>query len=437
MRISKILFFPFFKLAGEVKVFNTYPRDMRTLLITNMIYAFVLPVIDIFAGAYIMRNSSDPSMVAFYQLTVYTGIPFTFMINGFLLNKIRISHLYSFGMLLSGVSLLAMMLLEQISFAGVGIAGFLMGSSFGFFWANRDYLALNTTNDNTRNYYYGVETFFYTLTYIVVPFFIGVFIVRTETSNWFGGNANTAYKIVTACVFLLTIISSIVIHQEKFKNPRQKKFIFWKFDKLWRKMLFLASLKGTAQGYLVTAPAILIMTLVGDENELGSIQSVCGIITAIVLYVLGRVSKPEHRIYIFSIGLLIFATGALVNTLLFSAVGVIIFMLCKILFQPLHDLAYFPIQLKVIDALSKKEDRNEFAYIFNHEFGLYVGRAFGLVLFILLYRYVTPVVALKYALLIIALIQLASIPVAKRIIKSVSEMVLLSIPVPAKQDLPK
>src|SRR4030042_1006537 len=134
MGILKILFFPFFKLAGEVKVFNTYPRDMCTLLITNMIYAFVLPVIDIFAGAYIMRNSSDPSMVAFYQLTVYTGIPFTFMINGFLLNKIRISHLYSFGMLLSGVSLLAMMLLEQISFAGVGMAGFLMGSSFGFFW---------------------------------------------------------------------------------------------------------------------------------------------------------------------------------------------------------------------------------------------------------------------------------------------------------------
>ena len=63
---------------------------------TNMIYAFVLPVIDIFAGAYIMRNSADPSMVAFYQLTVYTGIPFTFMINGFLLNRVKIAHLYSF-----------------------------------------------------------------------------------------------------------------------------------------------------------------------------------------------------------------------------------------------------------------------------------------------------------------------------------------------------
>ena len=56
MSLRNILLYPFTKLSGEVKVFNTYPADMRTLLITNMIYAFVLPVIDIFAGAYIMFN---------------------------------------------------------------------------------------------------------------------------------------------------------------------------------------------------------------------------------------------------------------------------------------------------------------------------------------------------------------------------------------------
>lgn len=422
MSVKNILLFPILRLAGEVKVFNSFPHPMRILLITNMIYAFVLPIIDIFVGAYIMRNSRDPSMVAFYQLTVYTGIPFTFLINGFLLNKIKIAHLYSFGMLLSGVSLLAMMQLREISFAGVGIAGFLMGSSFGFFWANRDFLALNTTNDNTRNYYYGVETFFYTLTYIIIPFFIGLFIVRTETANWFGGDANNAYKIVTVAVFLLTIISTIAVQQGKFKNPVQKKFIYWRFDRLWRKLLLLASLKGIGQGYLVTAPAILIMTLVGDEGALGTIQSICGIITALMLYVLGRISKPKHRILIFSVGLLIFATGAIVNSILFSAAGVIVFMLTKILFQPLHDLGYFPIQLRVIDVLSKKEGRSEFAYIFNHEFGLYIGRAFGLVLFIVLHTYISETFALKYALLTIALIQLISIPVARNIIKSYKDL---------------
>ncbi len=148
------------KPVREFAFFKEQPKAMRVLLSTNMIYAFVLPVIEIFVGAYIMRSSDDPKIVALYQLTVYTGIPFTFLVNGYLLRWFRISNLYSFGMLLSGISMFLMMGLETLSFTGVGAAGFLMGASFGFFWANRDYLALGTTKDQNRNYYYGLRDVF-------------------------------------------------------------------------------------------------------------------------------------------------------------------------------------------------------------------------------------------------------------------------------------
>jgi YQGE family putative transporter len=400
----------------EYNFFLSMPRDMRVLLITNIIYAFVLPVIDLFVGAYIMRSSNDPMLVAIYQLSVYTGIPLTFLINGFLLNKIKIAHLYSFGMLLSGISMVFMMTLGEINITGVAFVGLIMGASFGFFWANRDFLALNTTNDSNRNYYYGLETFFYTITTIIVPFIIGWFLISSANWRWIGSIVN-AYKVVTIIVFVLTILSSIIIHSEKFKNPKQKKFVFFRFNKLWRKMLLLSSLKGMAQGYLVTAPAILIMRLVGDEGSLGNIQSLSGILSAIVLYILGRVSKPKDRIYIFSAGIVIFFIGTLVNGLIFSALGVIVFMVCMVLFRPLHDIAYFPIQMKVIDALSFKENRNQFAYIFNHEFGLYIGRFLGLILFVILIYYVSESFALKYSLIIIAISQLLSIPVAKKLIE--------------------
>lgn len=394
------------------------PRDMRLVLITNMIYAFVIPIIDIFVGAYIMRSSNDPSMVAVYQLCVYTGIPFAFLINGFLLNKINISHLYSFGMLLSGVSMIFMMTLSNINMLGVSITGFIMGGSFGFFWANRDFLTLDTTNDSNRNYYYGVETFFYTIAFIIVPAVVGWFIVKSTSLDWFGGSIQASYKVVTAAVLLLTILSSIVIHLHKFRNPAEKKFLYWRFDRLWKKMLRLASLKGMVQGYLVTAPAILILTLVGDEAALGTIQSVSGILTAFLLYILGRTTQPKHRIYIFAAGMIVFLVGALTNMILFSAIGVIVFVLCKVLFMPLHDIAYFPIQMKVIDILSVKENRSKYAYIFNHEFGLYLGRFFGLVLFIVLAMYVSKEFALRYSLVIVALIQMLAIPLAKNIMKN-------------------
>ena len=405
------------KLIKEVNFFSSHPKGMRILLLTNLIYGLVGPIIELFIGAYIMRNSSDISLVVIFQLAVYTGIPLTFMINGFLLNKIKIAWLYSFGMLLSGISMFAMMLLQQLDTMGVFLAGLIMGLSYGFFWANRDFLALNTTNDGTRNYYYGIETFFYTITGILVPLAAGAFIGATDKNGWFGGHVNTAYYILTATVFVMSMFASILVHRGEFVNPKRAPFLFIKFDRIWNKMLGLASLKGLAQGYIVTAPTMLILSLVGKEGSLGLIQGIAAAVSAILLYVLGRVTGPKHRLLIYGIGCLLFMVGALLNATLYSALGVILFMMCLLFARPLLDIAYFPIQLKVIDYVAEKEKRNEFSYIFNHELGLYLGRLFGCGLFIVLARYVSEYAALRYAFLVIAVLHALGWFMAKSILK--------------------
>jgi YQGE family putative transporter len=394
----------FAKLTKELHFFQAHPLGMRTLLLTNLIYALVMPIVELFVGAYIMRNSSDISLVVIFQLAVYTGIPLTFMINGFLLNRVPIARLYSLGMLLSGVSMFAMMSLNELDTMGVFFAGLIMGLSYGFFWANRDFLALNTTNDGNRNYYYGIDTFFYTMTGIVVPLGAGAFIAATEHNGWFGGNVNVAYHILTVGVFALSVFASILVHRGQFQNPKRAPFLFFNFDRLWNKMLALASLKGVAQGYIVTAPTMLVLSLVGKEGALGLIQGIAALLSAILLYVLGRVTTPKHRLLIYGIGCTLFVIGALFNAGLYSALGVILFILCLLFARPLLDIAYFPIQLKLIDVVAAKEKRNEFTYIFNHELGLYLGRLLGCGLFIILARYVSEYAALRYALLVIALV---------------------------------
>jgi YQGE family putative transporter len=406
----------FKKITQEVTFFKSHPLGMRVLLLTNLMYGLVMPIIELFVGAYIMRNSSDISLVVIFQLAVYTGIPTTFLINGFLLNRVPISRLYSLGMLLSGVSMTAMMMLHELDTLGVFMAGLIMGLSYGFFWANRDFLALNTTKDKDRNYYYGVETFFYTITGIMVPVAAGAFIAATQKNGWFAGNVNFAYYIITGCVFAITIVSSILVHKGGFQNPKKSPFLFFKFDRLWNKMLGLASLKGVAQGYIVTAPVMLIMRLVGKEGELGTIQSVAALLSAFLLYVLGRTSAPQHRLKIYTFGLSLFVLGALFNAGFYNSFGVILFVLCLIFARPLLDIAYFPIQLKVIDYVAAKEKRNEFTYIFNHELGLYLGRLFGCGLFIVLARYVSDYVALRYALLVIAVVHFMGVFMARSIL---------------------
>ncbi|MGC2163920.1 MAG: MFS transporter [Silvibacterium sp.] len=383
-----------------------------------MIYAFVLPVIEIFVAAYVMRNSHDVSKVVTYQLAIYAGDPFAFLINGFMLGRISIKRLYAVGMLLSAIAMLVMMSSTVISPMAIAGSGILMGIASGLFWANRGFLALSTTTDENRNYFYGVETFFLTITSVMVPAAIGWFIEATGKYGWVGGDTNNGYRIVAVCTLVLTIAASIVINTGSYRNPPKTRFVFFHFHSLWKKMLSLAALKGLAQGYLVTAPAMLIMMLVGQEGTLGLIQAAGGIASSFMLYAVGRASKPEHRVRVFAIGLFLFAAGSIVNAIMFDAKGVLIFMACLVLAKPVLDLAYFPIQMLIIDTVSAIENRNEYAYIFNHEIGLFAGRLLGCGLFLVLAFYVSHIAALKYALPIIALLQIASIWVARDLLAS-------------------
>lgn len=408
----------FKKLISEIDHFKSQTHNFRILIFTNLVYALVLPVIDIFVAAYIMRNSNDTSKVVIYQLAIYTGIPLTFLLNGFLLKHINIKKLYSIGMMLSGVSMIIMMSLKTLDLIGIGVAGITMGLSFGLYWSNRDYLALSITNDDNRNYYYGLETFIYTIIAIAIPAAIGLFIQSKIGED----QKHQAYEIITAVVFVITIIASVVCYRGQFVNPVQKQYIFFKFHPLWYKLLSLAAFKGLAQGFLVTAPAMLIFKILGEEGALGKAQSIGAVLAAIIIYFIGRFSKPSDRIKTFSVGLILFALGACLNGFLFNKMGVIIFLLLLLIAKPLMDLAYFPIQLKVIDIVSKIEKRGEFAYILNHEAGLYLGRLLGAGTFLTLYFVVSEDFALRYAIGIIALLQLCSIYISKKIIKQGLEL---------------
>lgn len=409
------------RLRRELQLFRRCPHSMQVLMLTNMIYALVLPVIEIFVAAYVMRNSHEVSKVVTYQLSIYAATPLAFYINGKLLGQVAAKHLYAIGMLLSGVAMILMMRLSVLTAVGIATSGFTMGLATGIFWANRGFLALTATNDDNRNYYYGVENLFATLAAVAVPALIGWFISTTSLYGWLGGVANRAYHVIAFAVLGLTIVASAILERGSFRNPERARFVFYRFHSLWWRMLELALLKGLAQGYIVTAPAMLIMLLVGKEGTLGATQAVGGVFSAFLMYATGRWAEPRHRKVVFAAALLLFLLGAVSNTLLFNALGVLIFMGCLVLAKPMLDLAYYPIQLQVVDAVSQLEKRSGYAYLFNHEFGLFLGRLLGCGLFLGFAYWGSGTAALKYALPVIALLQLLSIRVAGQISRGLDE----------------
>ncbi len=399
----------------EYHHYKSYPRNMRILLMTNLLYAIVLPILELFVGANILRQTNNTSYVVIYQLAVYTGIPFTFLLNGFLLRHIKIARLYSLGMMMSGVAMTVMMTLPELNLIGIALIGLTMGSSYGFFWCNRDFLAISSTTDGNRNYYFSLETVFYTITFIIMPALAGLFISLGESRGWYP--PRFAYITLTVMVFILTTLASVMVHQGNFQNPKRERFVFFKFHPEWRKMLLLGSFKGIAQAAIFFYPILLILTFIGNEGSLGGIVAIGSLLTAVFLYFIGRFSKPEHRIWIFSLGLVVYLLGGTFNSILFSAAGVFLYQMCGSLARPLLDAAYFPIQMNVIDKISGIERRNKFAYIFNHEFGLYAGRLAGCLVFLVSAYWFSPEAALRYSLLIIAAVQVLSIPIAKNLIQ--------------------
>jgi len=407
-------------LRREFEVFRRCSSSMRTLMISNMIYALVLPVIEVFVAAFVMRNSHAVERVVTYQMSVYAATPFAFYLNGKLMGRVDVKHLYAAGMLLSGVVMMLLMRSGALTLAGTATAGLAMGLATGLFWANRGFLALATTDDGNRNYYYGVELFTATLAAVAVPSLIGWFIGGTALYGWLGGMANHAYRIIAIAVFVLTALAAGILELGSFHNPPRARFVFFRFHALWRQVIQLAMLKGLAQGYILTAPAMLIMLLVGQEGTLGATQAIGGIFSACILYATGRAAAPAHRMMVFSAGLLLFFVGAVANAILFNAAGALIFVGCLLLAKPLLDLGYNPLELRVVDVVSGIEGRNVYAYLFNHEFGLFPGRLLGCGLFLAIAHWGSPNAALKYALLVVAAVHLLSIPIAGKLTRELA-----------------
>ncbi|MCF0172803.1 MAG: MFS transporter [Bacteroidales bacterium] len=407
-------------IRGELRLFKSQEKNVRTLLVTNLLFAMVLPIIDVFAGAYVMRSTDSASCVVWYELCLFVGIVFTALVGGLLLRNFRPATIYGFGIILSAVSLMFMMFVGRATPGVICLSGFFVGLSTGFFWTNRYLLTLHSTTDEERNYFFGFESFFFSLWSVVIPIAAGAFLSWIDGVEMFGRmlSGRNGYQIVTIFALIVSICACAALSKGDFKTPVGSGFYHIRFHSLWRKMLLLAALKGMAQGFMITVPAILVMKFVGGEGELGMIQGISGAFTAVLVYVLGRVSKPSDRMKIFGAGLFTFFVGTVLNTIFFSAAGVLAFVTCKVFFQPLHDLAYYPTMMKTIDTVSRIEKRDGYTYIMSHEVGLFAGRAFGMALFIAVAAVSSDDFALRCVLPAVGAIQLLSLPLARNIDKS-------------------
>lgn len=388
---------------------------MRVLILANMIYAAVFSLLDIFLAAFVLRSSHQLERVIVYQLSVYAATPLAFLINGLLMGRISAKHLYAVGMVLSGLSIVGMMQMGATTLAGTVGAGLLIGLATGLFWANRGFLAVSSTSDENRNYYYGVEFFIVTLTGVLAPLLIGWLLASTSMYGWMGGRLQHAYLLIAIGALILTACSALLVEQGAFAQQSPQRFLYWSFPRAWWRFLAISLLKGLAQGYSIAAPAMLVLRMVGEEGTLGLTQSIGGMVSALLLYWTGRVAAPHQRSMVYSAGAGLYLLGSIFLTWHFDVLGVLLFLACLLPAKPLLDVAYNATEFGVIDRLSQNTGRCLYAFLFHHEFALLTGRALGFALFFLSMRWISADAALRVVLPAVTAMQLLSIPILRQV----------------------
>lgn len=402
-------------LRKELASFFSCPQPMRVLILANMIYAAIFPLLDIFLAAFVLRSSHQLSRVIVYQLSVYSATPLAFLLTGLLIKKICAKHLYAMAMALTGLSIVVVMYMGVETLTETIGAGMIIGLTTGIFWANRGFLAASSTSDENRNYYYGVEFCVVALAGVLVPLLIGWLLASTTMYGWLRGRLQCTYLFIAMGAMALTICSALLVEHGQFTEHKYARFLYWNFPRAWWRFLSISFLKGVAQGYSIAAPAMLVLHMIGEEGTLGLTQSVGGIASALVLYWTGRFTTPYQRSMVYGVGAWLYLLGAIILAWHYDAIGVLLFLACLLLAKPLLDVAYNATELSVIDQLTQSTGRSLYAFLFHHEFGLLVGRALGFAFFFLSILWITADVALRVVLPMVTAAQLLSIPIMQKI----------------------
>jgi YQGE family putative transporter len=317
-------------------------------------------------------------------------------------------------MIASSGTIFYMMMLTEYSTLIFFVSGFIIGSAYGLHWANRNYLIMASTVNENRNYYTGTEFMLINIAFLFSPLLSGGFIGLGTSFGLY--DKDTAYILIIGAIFLLCAIAAWLIISGTYKTPvLEGNFIHFKFGSIWKKMQIISFFKGALQGAQIILPSLLIMNLVGEEGVLGLITSLGAIVAALTVYIMGRIAKPEDRVTIMIVSIVIFFIGSLSHSLFYSAVTVLIWAAVQALHDPIWFEAYNPMWYRAMDVASEIEKKARYSFVINNEIYINAGRLLGICIFLVFNNYISEAFALRHFLLVVAILLFLVIPAAKKL----------------------
>jgi len=380
----------------EISRFRELSVKAQRLLISYFFVGLAAPLITTFTNAYIFKNQGSLRIFVIYYLGFFLAIPFTFVINGLLLRKVKIIYLYFFGTIMMAVSPLLLVFYNNYSFCGYFIYGIILGIGIGFHWGNRNYFNQIETESHERNYYFSVTFASDTTTAILISLLAGWLIV-------FGLD----YKILMIVAFIFLFFAALLIITSSFsRQPDTNRLFIKNPSRGWIGIRALQIGIGIGEGITFFFGSLIILSKLGNEGILGTLSALTSLIAAVSLYIYGRKSKTSHQIPVYIYSLIFGFSVSLLYALFFNKLVIIFYVLLIGSIGNFIWLAANPLSMDALDRELKKGIDERYAYILDAEIFLNTGRCLSVLIGLLLFFYGRQDFSLRFSPMILYAFQL-------------------------------
>jgi len=384
----------------ERDAFNIFGADAKRMIFINLIYHIAFPFIIIFGSAFVLRiTGGNNALAIIYNWGFFMGLIAGYLVNGQLMKVgVSIRPLFVVGMMLSVVPLSILMFFGRDAGYGVILYGAVMGMGNGIYWACRNFLTMLVTTDGNRNLFSSVEQFVIIFFNALIPLLFGTFILGNNASE---ASKLQAYRYTSIVVVGITLFAAWMILRSSFRNPTISRFVYWKCCAMWNTQRLLSFFVGTVESGFMVLMTLLILNAAGDESVLGKIEFGTAIVSVLSIYVVGRISKPQHRSRIMLAGATSLVIGGTVlaftiphKEMLFglitlSFLGVVMMKVCQVIADPMIHSAFRATYLSSIEWSSQMEKKDSYAFVMDNEYFMNGGRICGGLVFLVLASLIT------------------------------------------------
>jgi YQGE family putative transporter len=371
-------------IKNELKYLEKLSPKSKSLLLSYFVFSCVGPLLFIFSNAYIWNSTNNAVSLALYNIGLSLGLSITFYINGYLLKKLQINFLYALSFVVSGISPIILVFINNLNQEKILLIGLIAGISNGLYWANRNLLELRTTIDTERNYFSGLALSIDTLMNVIIPFAFGLLIELLKVNRIL--SYQDSYKLIVVIISVILFAGFIYIIRSSFTVETPGEIFVFKISKLWWSSRLLKFTQGLLDGILLFFSTLIILYLIGSEGILGTLQSASAILTSIVLYIIGKRSSAESRIKILGLGALITAITSVLFSIIFGSIGTLQYVLLQGVGIYIMWMAANPLSLQSIEIDQKNDLSKSYFYICDNELFLNIGRITGIGMFIWIYQ---------------------------------------------------